>query len=212
MKKFTLSMAALMALGTAAVAQSYDAYGSNSYENSQAPRAVENYMEPAPYFGIAYTYVSGSLDVHVLGKGSLGADVDATQAVTINAGYDFNQYIAAEVRYMSTINDTSLEAYGEKIYTNEKIKNFGAYLKPQLKNGSGTVYGLLGYGKVEFADMDENQFQWGVGFSYDFENSVSLFFDFMRIYDEAGTGIINSDVVSADFTVDTYNFGLSYRF
>jgi hypothetical protein len=206
MKKLTLSVVALLAMGAVAVAETFDAYGSGSYQNSVAPKPIADYTAPAPYIGIAYTYISGS-DDFIVNRVPGSADISA-DAVTINAGYDFNQFIAAEIRYTGTMNDVNFNS----LNTGKGLSNIAGYIKPQYRNGTGTLYGLLGYGKVTFGEGDDNAFQWGVGFSFDFENSTSLYFDYIRMYDDATTYSIGAVPVYENLTLDTFTFGISYRF
>jgi len=224
MKKLTLSVVALLAMGTVVMAETFDAYGPGSYQNSVAPKPRADYTQPAPYIGIAYTYISGSDDFTISRIGTLPIDLVGNEdfsnsAVTINAGFDFNQYIAAEIRYTGTIDDTNINTQRGQLYSGENVSNFGGYIKPQYRNGTGTLYGLLGYGKASFGENDNGQFQYGAGFSFDFENGMSLFFDYLRLYNDSVTykttkllPVGNERTVTEDVTLDAFSFGISYRF
>lgn len=198
MKKITLSVLALLAVESVVQADEY------------TPR--DDYTMPAIYAGVAYTYTSGSKDFSISGFGSESIDISANQGVTINAGYDFNQYIGAEVRYSSSFNNATYELDGVEIYDNDKISNIGIYLKPQYKTQEGALYLLLGYGSTSIGDSDEDQFQWGIGFNVGLEDQFSLYFDYLRVYDDAETFSDGLDIVSTSTSINTYNFGLMYTF
>jgi hypothetical protein len=177
MKKITLAVATSMLLVTGGV---------------QADSSTgKDYLLPSAYVGVAYSYLLG----HVVGTG-----IRANQGFTLNAGYDYNQYLGAEVRFMSTFNTTKIA----NVYTNERIKNIGVYLKPQYNNEKSSLYGLLGYGKVSFLGSNKNKFQWGLGAKHSFEKSTSFYLDYVRIYDAT----VNIDTA----TMGTFNFGLEYSF
>ncbi|NOR55031.1 MAG: outer membrane beta-barrel protein [Sulfurovum sp.] len=198
MKKLTLSLATVLTLTSGAFASSVN-------ENTS------DWMEPAGYVGIGYTRISGDIDVSVFGFGSESASISGN-AVTLNAGFNFNPYIAVEARYTRAIDETSLDTDFGTLYSNDRISNFGAYVKPQYKTGTGTLYALLGYGRVDVENTGENEFQWGIGASYEYESNFSIFFDYMRISDSSETLYTPYGAVSVNTTLDTYTFGLSYRF
>ena len=88
MKKFTISVAAVMAMSTFAIAGGDIA----PVEVVAAPVVIED--DSSFYVGVGYSYVS--------------ADIDGTEegnAYSLIAGYNYNQYIAIEGRYISTVGD-----------------------------------------------------------------------------------------------------------
>jgi opacity protein-like surface antigen len=88
------------------------------------------------------------------------------------------------------------------------------------------VYALLGWGGVsvdiddQWSDFDENDgFSWGIGAEYAINENFSVFIDYTVIYDDdeeytdidvEGTGYLYT--VENDLSVDTINFGVTYRF
>jgi len=198
MKKLTLSFATVLTLTSGVFA--------NSVKDN-----TSDWMEPAGYIGIGYTRISGDIDLSVLDLGSESVGISGN-AVTVNAGFNFNPYIAVEARYTKAIDETSIDTGFGTLYSNDRISSFGAYVKPQYKTGTGTLYALLGYGRVDVENTGENEFQWGVGASYEFESNFSVFFDYMRLSDSSETFLTQDGAVSVNATLDTYTFGLSYRF
>ncbi len=95
---------------------------------------------------------------------------------TFHAGYWITEYLAIEGRYSTGFQDEDVI---------EMDDGWSLFLRPTYKfddaenkaNGENyfAVYGLLGYGNVSFSgvnkvvgDIDNTDFQWGVGVSYTF--------------------------------------------
>ncbi len=116
-------------------------------------------------------------------------------------GYDFMDYLGAELRAsIGLANDD----YGTK------MKQFGAYLKPNIDLGDAlNLYGLLGYSSTNMsacgrgADLDDTNsgFSYGAGVDYGVTENVSVF-----------TDIVN--YLRDDETRSTWgaNLGVKYKF
>ncbi|RLA69444.1 MAG: porin family protein [Epsilonproteobacteria bacterium] len=157
-----------------------------------------------------------------LGFGIGGAElnVDATNeqftstALMLQAGYQYNEYVAIEGRYsfgFSTDYDqgttTGLATYGD-------ISSWGIYLKPMYPIGDFSIYGLLGYGGVMLSDIRngdayENGFQYGLGASYNITETVSIFADYVWLYDDTGLDYV---AISNDVDANVWTLGVSYKF
>ena len=94
---------------------------------------------------------------------------DVTYGVTARLGYDFNQYIGAEARFISTF-------WGADDLGGQKLQHVGLFVKPMAPiNENFNVYGLLGYGWTEtstggnknLATVDKDGFSAGLGLEYD---------------------------------------------
>lgn len=151
---------------------------------------------------------------------------DVTYGAMLGGGYDYNQYIGVEARYINTFLD-------EGPYGGTPLAHIGVYLKPQYTVSERVnVYALLGYGytenlgngaRLDYFDSDSG-FSAGVGLEYDLsdregdreENTNynrefdgyadqgrgwSLFLDYQRL-------LIDSDVPD----MDAISFGLRYDF
>jgi opacity protein-like surface antigen len=71
------------------------------------------------------------------------------------------------------------------------------------------IYGLLGYASASYdvspASLDDKDgFSWGAGLEYTFSNNIKLFADYASIYQDSKT--------HTDDSINTYNFGVGYRF
>jgi OOP family OmpA-OmpF porin len=151
---------------------------------------------------------------------------DVTYGAMLRGGYDYNQYIGVEARYINTFLD-------EGPFGGTPLAHIGLYLKPQYPVSERVnVYALLGYGytenlgngaRLDYFDSDSG-FSAGLGLEYDLsdregdreENANydrafdgyadqgrgwSLFLDYQRL-------LIKSDVPD----LDAISFGVRYDF
>ncbi len=195
------------------------------------------------YLGVAYAFANWNRDsVLTLDNGvdapftvaSATDEVDYN-AIMAQAGYKFNQYIALEGRYWWSLGDNDHD-WSETEYVDglpvgtisgsfndgDDLRAWGIYLKPMYPvTEQFDIYALLGYGNVELSDdggdfVDESDFQWGIGASYEFTENLSIFVDYVRLLDEGGSittvGELGELTDSWDDTVYTVNVGLTYKF
>jgi len=192
MKKITLSIVALSALSMA---------GGNIASVEET--IVETPMieqSSAFYAGLGYSYLTSNRTAR-LNKagdpldGSVVRDTDSTaNNILLQAGYQFNQYLALEGRYTFSVGDHTLthnHLGGVKEDKDIDISNIALYLKPMYPIGDFIIYGLLGYGKVqrEFNERPQHEwdgsgFQWGAGVQYEVAENFSIFADYTLWYDE----------------------------
>lgn len=93
---------------------------------------------------------------------------DVTYGAIFRMGYEFNQYIGLEARYIATFWDEGL-LYGQK------LEHFGLFFKPMIPfEDNFNLYGLLGYGWTQTGASDrlniaieDNGFSAGFGLEYD---------------------------------------------
>jgi opacity protein-like surface antigen len=138
------------------------------------------------------------------------------------AGVKFNEYFAVEGRYSNSFKDSSYTYTADNNTTSGdlsggKIESYGIYAKPMYPvTEQIDVYGLLGYANVNIDGdggnlMNDGDFSWGAGASYEITNNFSVFADYVRLYDDtvSDTGsVMNGDKVK----VDSVNVGLIYTF
>ncbi|BAF72801.1 outer membrane beta-barrel protein [Sulfurovum sp. NBC37-1] len=152
------------------------------------------------------------------------ATQDETGGISLIAGYQFNDYLALETRITTT--------FYERNYAD--LTAYSMFLKPQYPvTDTFSVYGLLGFGKVKVegskgdsfpgahTDMigktilDDTQFQWGIGVSYNVTDNFSIFADYTSLANDAD---IDSTLYSYDpavyhkLSVDGVTVGLLYSF
>ena len=136
---------------------------------------------------------------------------DVTYGLTLRAGYDFNEYVGIEARYIGTYWDAD-DLGGQE------LTHFGLYVKPMMPiNEQLNIYGLVGYGITttttggngNLGEVDENGFAAGLGLEYDIdtqdaegalESGFGLFVDYQRLLIKSD--VPDMDVVSAGVTFD----------
>ena len=199
MKNFTLSAVAIIAMSTFAIA------GGDIEPVPMAAPIVEDYS--SVYVGLGYSYVT--------------ADVDGTEkgnAYSLIAGYNYNQYIAVEGRYIRTIGDMDVSNDQSSLYHPDgsyerEVSSAAIYLKPQYPvTEAFSVYGLLGYGGVTSRETDANGFQWGLGAKYMFTESIGIFIDYTSLYDGDMDNVEGFDYNTWDSQIDSTNIGFTYNF
>ncbi len=205
MKKFNLSVAAVLAMSTFVLAGGDIEPVMEPVVETPAPVVVVEPSHAGSYLGLGYSYMN--FNAQEVG-GPDEFDIDGN-AITLIAGYNFNQYMAVEGRYSVTVGDLSVSTnYGVNGDIDATMDNIAIYLKPMLPMGEITLYGLLGYGEVGFefegSKGTESGFQWGAGASFAFDDRAGLFVDYTRIYEDT--------VGDADFVMDSINVGLTYKF
>ena len=179
-------------------------------------------VEPAPVKQLATPVYIGA--GFVTGRYFSDNYEDVTYGLMMRVGYEFNQYIGLEARYITTFWDTG-SLYGQE------LEHVGLFVKPMLPfNENFNLYGLLGYGWTQTNTsgtankaIDDNGFSAGVGLEYDLsdkrddydrniyypegfdgqgdqEKGWGLFVDYQRLLIDSD--IPDLDVVSAGVTYD----------
>jgi len=220
MKNIVLSAVAVLAMS------SFAAAGGDIAPVEEPVVVVEPVVTDAGfYLGLAYGL--GNIDGNVYWPdGNVDFmlseyDIDYS-TVMLQAGYKFNSYVAVEGRYWFGLDEdstVSFEGETENITTN--IDTWGIYVKPMYPvTDAFDIYALLGYagstldvdngGTTYSQDLDG--FSWGIGAAYSFNDNVSLFVDYVSMYDDdAETVDADSDLLT-DNTISTWNFGVTYKF
>ena len=179
-------------------------------------------VEPVPVKRLPTpVYIGGGV---VAGRYLSDRYEDVTYGMMLRVGYELNQYIGFEARYISTFLEEG-QLHGQQ------LEHVGLFVKPMLPfNENFNLYGLLGYGwtqtttsgKVDPA-IDNNGFSAGVGLEYDLsdkrddydkniyypegfdgqadqEMGWGLFVDYQRLLIKSD--VPDLDVVSAGVTYD----------
>jgi len=157
-----------------------------------------------------------------LGIGDVAVNDDFTSeefsatTIMLQAGYQYNEYVALEGRYTF-----GLDTDYDQGTTNGMISGYdgdfsswGIYVKPMYPIGDFSVYALLGYGGVMLDDLAggdayESGFQWGLGAGYAFSEKISMFVDYVSLYDDTG---FDYRAQRDDVDSDTWTVGMSYKF
>ena len=220
MRKCMLSIAAIMSVGTFAMA------GGDIQPVEpvvETPVVVEEPASPGNfYIGAGVSILSWNMKGTEADPGIMwptDADNEATwTGGTVLAGYQINPYVAIEGRYTLSMTDASWKDHGVDAGDDgTDLSNIAIYLKPMLPVGDTglAIYGLLGYGQttIEFegpiGKNSENGFQWGAGASYAFTDGVSVFVDYTKFYDGDGFDTVPS-YLKVDS--DSITFGVMVSF
>jgi opacity protein-like surface antigen len=208
MKKVIFSLVAVAALSSTAFA------GKNVAPAPLPPLPVPE--KPAPevlpplglYIGGGFTYAKSECkcdDKNVkFSDGSKGNTHEGkTYGVNLKAGYEFNEYIGIEGKYLYT-------PWGDKEKT---LKHYGLYVKPNMPLTENIdAYALLGYGKTECETLSDSYkgFAWGVGTEYSFgtkkagaKEGWGVYAEYLRPLKKSGDKNLKVDTVSA---------GVAYHF
>lgn len=158
------------------------------------------------YAGLGYSCLQMGLDAPYL-------DMRAMTAVSVEAGYNFNKYLAVEARYTASAGDVTVKnAQGVEHDTDAiDMANIGLYVKPQYAMNQFSVYGLLGYGQFSIDDGEsysEAALQYGAGINVMVATHVGIFADFRRLYDDT-TGF---ETTSEEIMANSYTVGVNYHF
>ncbi len=201
MRNHVLSLVAVLALGTMAYAGGDVA----PIEEIPAPVVTD---ESVFYIGMGIGYITFDND--------FTSEKITSNTLMLQAGYQYNQYIALESRYSFGFNtdyDAGNIVNPVQVYDGD-VTSWGIYLKPMYPIGNFSVYALLGYGEVMLEDIlngdaVEGGFQWGLGASYNFTENISVFVDYVSLYNSTGFDYVAKN---ADIDVDTWTLGVSYKF
>lgn len=228
MKNIVLSAVAVLAMSSFAVA------------GGDIAPVEEPVVVPEPvvtdagfYIGAGYGYLNNTVDYtgpvydangNYAGEGSVNFLDDSHNEFLIDAGYKFNSYVAVEGRYWFGANTTyTVDGQAYDI----SIDSWGLYVKPMYPvTDAFDIYALLGYasssasvdkkfaynGYNTYESNDLDGFSWGIGAAYSFTDNVSVFVDYTSLYNTDDTYATVDGDVTLDSTVDTWNFGLNYKF
>lgn len=202
MKKITLSLVSVMALGGLAFA------GGDIAPVVDEPIMMED--NSAFYIGIGYGYFNQNVDYVAV------TDTDyefESNSVLLQAGYQYNQYVAVEGRYWIGVGDITVNS--EDI--SGDYDSWGLYVKPMYPvTEAFDIYALLGYASNSVSSndgyyWDTDGFSWGIGAQYEVTDNVVLFADYVSMANEDSVEIPN-DVIDTNIDLYTVNIGISYKF
>ena len=133
----------------------------------------------------------------------------------LQLGYQYNSYLSAEARYtFGCCTDYDIGSNTNVTAYSGTISSWGMYVKPMYPIDDFSVYALLGYGGVMLSELNngdayESGFQWGLGVQYAYTEKMSIFVDYVSVYNDTGFDYVGTagDVDSATWTI-----GLSYSF
>ncbi len=221
MKNITLSIALSLVLSSLSYLQADVAVQEGSSEASTVAKKKNSF-----YVGVGYSYLSSNRTATINeadnpNHGQVVRNTDSTaNNLLLQAGYQFNPYLAIEGRYTMSIGDHALEhnhENGTKEDINIDISNIAVYLKPSYPINDFSIYALIGYGQVKRDHNVEHHtwkgegFEWGLGVQYTIIEELAVFVDYTSWYDESREPhpkLLRK--IDTDFA--TMNIGLAYLF
>ena len=201
MRKITLSLISIAVLSGVS-------YAGGDIEPVEVPVVTPVIDNSAFYLGIG------------IGDATVNNDTTSEEfsstMIMLQAGYQYNEYVAVEGRYsfgLSTDYDMGT-TYGFPGGYDGDISSWGLYVKPMYPIGDFSIYALLGYGGVMLSEINggdayESGFQWGLGAGYAISDNISVFVDYVSLYDDTG---FDYSAQLDDIDSDTWTFGMSYKF
>ena len=211
MKKFNLSLVAILATSTFAMAG-----------GDIAPvEPVVEYVEPAAvggfYIGGAYAWQRLLVEGSAYGLKHID---DNFGGIMIDAGYKFNPYIAIEGRYTFGLSSTNDLGWRTDIRSDITVDTWGIYAKPMYPvSDAFNIYALLGWGAADvtydvpnggtLTSSSLDGFSWGLGADYAFNDNWALFVDYTSAINAETTTV---DTIPVEVTVRSVNFGVNYTF
>jgi len=217
MKKFNLSLVAVLAMSTFAIA------GGDIAPVEEpvvvVPEVIESISTGGFYLGAAYGLLGADYTETYPGgiQNNIESDDDFSQFM-LQAGYKFNDYVAVEGRYWIGMDDNTWSGLAHGYTADSEIDTWGIYVKPMYPvTESFDVYALLGYADSDFTVGNWSMpafdgFSWGVGADYSFTESLSVFVDYVSLYDDDFTSTHDGYANNANVVIDSWNFGVTYQF
>lgn len=209
MKKVILSLIAVVAVSnTALFAGKETTLALPKPVPIPAATTVQKSITPplGMYVGGGFTYANSECeckDLQTTNGITQGKSQGETRGFNLKGGYEFNEYIGIEAKYLYT-------PWGDD---DKALKHYGIYLKPNYAiNENLDLYGLLGYGKTkcDSQNINEKGFAWGLGGEYTLtkkengkKNGWGVYVEYNRPLKKSGNKEITTDVANA---------GVAYHF
>lgn len=217
MKHISLSAIAFLAMSTSVMAGGTIAPVEEPVVEVQ--EVVNN--DAGFYMGVAYTAINNETTI----SNGVHGDVDYS-GFMLQAGYKFNPYIAVEARYWDGGDEQLHMSHpaghpdGDDHAVPSEFDAWGIYLKPMYPVTEALdIYALLGWGEQNTVNHiytpGDGSLSLGLGAAYSFTDNVSLFIDYVSIYDD--TAIENSidpfgNEVDVEIHSTSWNIGVTYNF
>ena len=132
---------------------------------------------------------------------------------TLMAGYQINRYLAIEGRYTHSKSITYHKGKQAKSLSSH-YTDTALYAKIGYPVGSITPYALIGYGRNTItnligSDRTENAIHYGAGVSIKATESLSLFADYVRVYQGKG---FDGRATTEHQHINLLSAGIIYKF
>ncbi len=205
MKKITLSLVSVLALGGFA-------FAGGDIKPVVEPMVIEE-DNSAFYVGIGYGYFDQTNDNIANSGRSVEFEADS---ILLQAGYQYNEYVAFEGRYWIGVGDIDQSGFDASTRSGD-FDAWGLYVKPMYPvTEAFDIYALLGYASSSLdidngGSWDTDGFSWGLGAQYEVMDNILIFADYVSMASEDSVDV-NNVSENADIDLYTVNVGVSYKF
>jgi len=177
---------------------------SKPIEVPPSPTKSDSTLPLGLYLGGGLTYASTECKCQdiTLTKNEVPKNEGKSYGVNLKAGYDFNEFIGIEGKYLHT-------PWGDE---GKALKHYGVYLKPNYTVSEYIdIYGLLGYGKTDCESLKEAKkgFSWGLGGEYTLNkkkgknSGVGIYAEYLQPLKKSSPNEIKTNVA---------NVGIAYHY
>jgi opacity protein-like surface antigen len=211
-QKTLLSAITVSVLGTTAI-QAENTF----YDPNPAPAYAPG--TAGPYIGLAYSRASVDDNFYDYYWGDYQDTTIDYDSMMFQAGYKYNPYVAFEFRYWFSLSDGDVSVSGNipSLGIHNDFDAWGVYIKPMYPvTPEFNIYGLLGFsgtyveGGPGWDLLDDGDFSWGGGVSFDVTPNIGIFVDYVQLFDDTiYDGYYDTE---QDTRVDTWNIGINYKF
>ena len=142
------------------------------------------------------------------------------KGISLKIGHRYNKHLSIEARYSKSFKVEY--SSGNNILTKDNnsypstFSNIGFYLKPSVSIKKASIYALLGYGRVEITNIPQGDvnraeigFEWGGGVEYLVSNHISIFSDYILMYQGDGFDYLGTNNKQK---ADMFSIGFNYHF
>ena len=223
MKKVTLSIVSMLAA-------SGFAFAGGNIDQVEEPEVTEvlTVDESTFYVGIGYGNTVHEHDIYSVDLDRQTKAFDEKfHSLFLQGGYQFNVYISLEGRYWFGFDNKFMVKEFKERTVESSIDTWAIYLKPMYPvTDNINIYALIGYAGTKHDVNGDPQvpevvvgdsydgFSWGLGASYSLLDNISVFVDYVNIYDDekSWTHPKGGWEKVSDEKIDIWNIGISYRF
>ena len=175
---------------------------------------VDDALDSEPAVNNSGVYMGAGAGTQAVNFNYYGEEFSA-MTMMLQLGYKYNMYLSTEARYtFGCCTDYDIGSNTNVTAYNGTMSSWGMYIKPTYPFADFSVYALLGYGGVMLSELNggdayESGFQWGLGMQYAYTKKMSIFADYVSVYDDAGFDYVGK---AGDVDSDTWTIGLNYSF
>lgn len=223
MKKLNLSLLTILAMTTFATASSVAPIVApvepiDPIAPVSSYTTLQNGLVNEFYIGGAYGLLGAEYREDINGESNTISSNDDYSQAMLQVGYKINPYFGFEGRYWVGMSDQS---WNNVVYGGLKaqVDTWGVYTKFFLPlTDSFDVYALLGYANATYTIEGDkfgkdnsafDGFSWGIGSNLDVADNMSIYVDYVGLYNDFYTNIRGNDTT---VIIGSLNIGINFIF